>query len=321
MYLKTAIIVAWLGASYGLLVFGHFGWVTCLVLTISVGLAVAAVGFDIQHDANHGSYSRSPSINRALGFTLDLVGGSSYVWSFKHNVFHHTYTNIAGADADLAAGPMLRFSPAQSRWRVHRLQPIYVWALYAMLPVKWEFFDDFRDLVKGRIAGQPFPRPSALGLTSLIGGRLFFFGWALVLPMFFHPIGWVLLSFALASGMLGLTLAITFQLAHCMAEAEFPALPADGVMHGDWAEHQVRTTVNFARNNPLLTWYLGGLNFQIEHHLFPKICHVHYPALSKIVEKTCADFGLPYHAHPTMRAALASHLRLLGRLGKADPVV
>ena len=150
----------------------------------------------------------------------------------------------------------------------------------------------------------------------MFGARLFFFGWTLVLPAVLHPIWAVLLLHLFASFTLGIVLAISFQLAHCHDEAEFPTVTECARADRDWAVHQLETTADFAQQNTLLTWFLGGLNFQIEHHLFPKVCHVHYPALSRIVAATCAEYGVPYRVHTTLRAALASHIRWLAALGR-----
>ena len=111
-----------------------------------------------------------------------------------------------------------------------------------------------------------------------------FIAWAFGVPLLFHPWWVVLLFYATTSLVLGTTLAVVFMLAHCVEEAEFPELPPETVrLPRPWAVHQVQTTVDFARGNRLLTWYVGGLNFQIEHHLFPHICHVHYPRIAEIV--------------------------------------
>jgi linoleoyl-CoA desaturase len=316
MVAKTATVLASLATCYLVLVFGNLPWPGSALVAVILGFAVAAVGFNVQHDASHGSFSSHRALNRALAFTLDLVGGSSYVWRFKHNILHHTYPNVSGMDADIAPGPFLRFAPAQPWRRWHRFQAIYVWALYALLPVKWQFIDDVQEVACGRIGPQPFPRPGALELIGLIVGKLAFFTWALAIPLLFHPVGVVLTHYAIAFATLGVTMAVTFQLAHCVSGARFPEPSADGRIELGWAEHQVQTTLNFSRNNRFLTWYLGGLNYQIEHHLFPRICHVHYPAISHIVEETCRRHGLPYHTQDTALAAIAAHVRLVHRLGR-----
>jgi linoleoyl-CoA desaturase len=321
MWLKTVVMFAWWAGSYLLLVFGHVaGWQRVL-LAASLGLAMAGIGFSVMHDANHGSFTRRPMVNRALGFALDLIGGSSYLWRQKHNVLHHTYTNVTPLDVDLGGNALLRFSPDQPHRRLMRFQHLYVWALYAVYPLGWWFVDDFARLVRGRVGENAIPLPGRAEVVALLLGKVFFVGWAVIVPLVVHPTLLVLPLAAVTVATLGVTLAVTFQLAHCVGEATFHDGRAPLPVR-DWAAHQVATTVDFARENRLLGWYLGGLNFQIEHHLFPKVCHVHYRALSGIVEATCAAHGVRYTAQPTLRAAVASNVRWLRRLGSgAGPAI
>jgi linoleoyl-CoA desaturase len=252
-----------------------------------------------------------------MGMTLDLMGASSYVWHWKHNIFHHTYTNISGADDDIALGPFGRLSPAQPRYRIHRLQQFYLWALYGFLLPKWHFVDDFKNIGQARIAENRFPRPRGWKLLELAFGKVLFFGWAFLVPLLFHH-WWVVIVFYAATWFaVGVILSVVFQLAHCVEQADFPEPPAGSDHLPDaWAVHQVRTTVDFARRNRVLTWYLGGLNYQIEHHLFPKVCHVHYPRISGIVQAVCAEFGVRYVANDELLKALSSHWRWLRRMGR-----
>ena len=116
----------------------------------------------------------------------------------------------------------------------------------------------------------------------------------------------------------GFVLSIVFQLAHTVETAEFPAANKEtGKMEDEWAVHQLRTTANFATRNRFICWWVGGLNFQIEHHLFPRILHIHYPEISKIIKKACQDFGMPYHEFTKMRTAIASHVKHLKSLSVA----
>lgn len=320
MHAKTAIILAWFGASYGSLLAwgGASGWLAS-ALTSSLALATAGIGFAIMHDANHGAYSRSAAVNGAWGHAVDLIGGSSYVWRFKHNVQHHTYANIDGMDADIDAGPLLRLAPSQPLRAFHRFQHLYAWPLYGVLALKWWLVDDVVDLVRGRIGPVAFRRPTGLGLAALLAGKLAFFGWALVVPALVFRSAWVAPFFLLGAGVLGLVLSTVFQLAHAVPQARFHAArPGDQRMPTGWAEHQVRATADFAPRNRVLSWYVGGLNFQVEHHLFPEVCHVHYPALARIVEKACGEHGVPYRVQPSLRAAVAQHFRHLRALGRRD---
>jgi len=249
--------------------------------------------------------------------TLDMLGASSYLWRFKHNLSHHTYTNVAGADDDIDIGPLARLSPAQPRRSVHRLQQFYIWPLYGLLVHKWHLVYDFKNVARARIAQNRIPRPRGWSLVELIGGKVFFFGWAFLVPVMFHPWWVVVLYYTGTAFVIGFVLSVVFQLAHCVEEASFPEPLAgtDRLPHG-WAVHQVETTVDFARNDRLLTWYLGGLNFQIEHHLFPRICHIHYPRIADIVQAVSAEFGVRYTVHRGLFSAISSHWRWLERMGR-----
>jgi len=319
MYGKTAIVLAWLAASYTLLVFAAEVWWLALPLAVSLGLAMAAVGFNVQHDGGHRAYSNHRWINKLAALTLDLLGGSSYVWARKHNSIHHSFSNITGHDDDIDLHSIARLSPHQKRLEFHRLQHFYLWAVYGLLPIKWHLISDFRHVITGRIGEHRFPRPRGWDLMIFIAGKAVFFTLALVIPMLLHPWWLVLPVYAAATYVEGLALSIVFQLAHCVEDADFPLPRQDtGRMEFEWASHQVETTVDFARQNGLLSWFIGGLNFQIEHHLFPQICHVNYAALAPLVEDTCREFGLRYTVHQTFLAGVASHFRWLRRMGMAD---
>jgi linoleoyl-CoA desaturase len=323
MYFKTATILAWFFGAYLLLLFVAASWWTAVPLAVVIGVAMAAIGFNIQHDGGHRAYSDRPWINKMMALTLDLMGGSSYLWNWKHNSIHHTYTNINGHDDDINVGFLARLSPEQRRFVFHRFQGIYLWILYGFLAIKWHFFDDFYNIAVGRIGGHRIPRPRGKDLAVFIGGKVAFFSMAFGIPMLLHPWWAVLGVYAIAAFVSGVVLSVVFQLAHCVAEADFPvpvAVPPNGErIENEWAIHQVQTTVDFARGNKVLCWFLGGLNFQVEHHLFSRICHVHYPALSKLVEETCREHGIRYAAHKSFFAALASHYRWLVEMSRPVP--
>ncbi len=321
MYFKTASILAWFVGAYVLLMFVVSSWWLVLPLAIILGLSMAAIGFNIQHDGAHRAYSNRQWINKIMALTLDLMGGSSYLWDWKHNSIHHTYPNIDGHDDDINIGFLGRLAPQQIRLPFHRLQGFYLWVLYGLLAVKWHLFDDFYQIARGRIGGHKIPRPKGKDLVVFISGKIVFFSLAFVIPMLLHPVWAVLFVYTVAAFVSGLVLSVVFQLAHCVGEAEFPsptsvAGTAALQIQNEWAIHQVQTTVNFARGNRVLRWFLGGLNFQIEHHLFHKVCHIHYPALSKVVEEVCREFGVKYAEHRTFFSAVASHFRWLVLMGR-----
>jgi linoleoyl-CoA desaturase len=317
MYLKTALVLCWFVGSYlALLLLGGPWWLN-VPLAVSLGLSMAGVGFNIQHDGSHGAYSEYPWLNKLMAMTLDLLGGSSYIWARKHNSIHHSYANIAGHDDDIDIGFFGRLSPHQKRLRFHRFQHWYLWPLYGCLPIKWQIYDDFRDMFNGQIGSQQFSRAQGWDLITFIGGKVIFFTLALGIPLCLYPPLAVFSLWILTSFVQGVVLSIVFQLGHCVEEAAFhQPNPDTGRMDAPWAVHQVETTVDFARSYRLLSWYIGGLNFQIEHHLFPRICHLHYPALAPLVESTCREFGLRYQAHETLFSGIASHFRWLRRMGK-----
>lgn len=320
LWLKTAVLGVWLAGSYWLLVFiVSQPWLAVLT-SASLACAMAGVGFNVMHEGGHRAYASSASVNRGMAFSLDLLGGSSYFWRYKHGIAHHSYPNIAGSDDDVYLGMLGRLTPHDRRRGFHRFQHLYVWGLYALLAIKWQLLDDFRSIAKPGVADTHVPRPPAGEQMLFWAGKLLFFGLALGLPLFFHPWLHVVACYLLIGTILGLLLSVVFQLAHCLGEAKFATPPLPGhALACDWATHQVESTVDFARGNGLLTWFIGGLNFQIEHHLFPRVCHTHYPALSKIVERVCAKHGVRYLAHATAGKALRSHYRWLRKLGRAAP--
>ncbi|MBI3105977.1 MAG: acyl-CoA desaturase [Candidatus Rokubacteria bacterium] len=319
MYLKTAILLADFAVLYALLVFVAQAWWQGLLLAVPLGLSAAGIGFNIQHDGGHHAYSNHVWVNKLMAMTLELIGGSSYLWHWKHVVLHHTYVNITGHDTDIDLGLLARLTPHQRRLPYHRWQHLYLWPLYGLLAIKWQLVDDFQKLISGRISSQPFPRPTGRERAIFIAGKAIFFAVAFGIPLLFHSIGVVLLYYGITGLVAGMALSVVFQVAHCVEEAEFP-LPREetGCIEHAWAIHQAETTVDFARRSRVVTWLIGGLNFQIEHHLFPRICHVNYPAISKLVEETCREFGITYTEHRSFPAGLASHFRWLRRMGMPD---
>jgi linoleoyl-CoA desaturase len=321
MYLKTAIILLWLATAYVLLVFATSSLIMAIISAVAVAQGFALVGFNIMHDGNHGGYSRSRKVNSIMGFTLNLIGGSSWFWKHKHNILHHTYTNINELDEDIHVDGIMRMSPVQPRRPWHRFQHLYAFPAYSLMSLLWVTIGDFRKFFSGRIGDYKLPKISAGETTLFFLTKVFYFGYMLVLPMFFHPVLQVLAFFVLVHVVLGFSLALTFQLAHVVEGNTFPEPdPASATIENEWAIHEVETTADFAPKSRLAHWYFGGLNFQIEHHLFPRICHIHYPAISKVVKKVCEEFGINYVSYPTVRAAVGAHFRFLRTLGREDEI-
>jgi linoleoyl-CoA desaturase len=319
MYAKTIILLLSFFGLYSLLVLVAHAWWQVASLCIMLGVVTAGIGFGIQHDGAHHSYSDSLWVNKLMAMSLDLIGGSSYIWHWKHNVLHHTYTNISGYDMDLDVGILGRLSPSHPHLAFHRWQHYYLWLLYGLLAIKWHFYDDFYCLIAGKIGDRRYPRPKFRHLVKFFGGKLIFFALAFAIPLQFHSLSQVLASYGLVAVTLGVVLSVVFQLAHVVEEADFPLPIAEvSLIEKDWAVHQIETTINFSRNNHLMTWLLGGLNFQVEHHLFPNICHINYPELSKVVEQTCREYGVRYNQHSSFWSGLSSHYRWLRKMGTSS---
>ncbi|RZK27315.1 MAG: acyl-CoA desaturase, partial [Hymenobacter sp.] len=247
---KAILLVSSLVALYTHLVFftPALGWVVleCVVL----GTVVALVGFNVMHDGAHGSFSRFPRLNRAAAFTLDVLGGSSYMWDAKHNTVHHMYTNIDGVDDDLDIRPWMRLTPDQPRHRAHRFQHLYFGFFYCLLFISWILFTDYQKYFTRRI-GSVALKPMSLNDHLIFWGfKVFNLGLFIGLPV--YMVGWQswLVGFLVSGAVAGFVLSIVFQLAHTVEQAAFP-VPHETTrkMEDEWAIHQLRTTANFATDN------------------------------------------------------------------------
>lgn len=323
LYLKTVFMFAAYIVPYFLIIFEVFdSKLIWLLLSAVMGFAMAGIGLCVMHDANHGSYSKNVKLNGILGYlSLNMLGGHSINWRIQHNVIHHTYTNVHEHDEDIAPPGFLRFEPHAKRKSVHKLQFLYAWFFYGMMTLMWSTTKDFRQLLRYNKKGMLKTANTTLAreLGIVIASKIIYYGYML-LPYFLVPemrfIEW-LAGFVVLHYIAGLVLAMIFQPAHVVEETEFP-LPSDsGSIENHWAIHQMQTTMNFANGDPIFSWLVGGLNFQVEHHLFPTISHVHYSKISPIVEATAKEFGVPYKSRRTFVGALWSHELMLWRLGRA----
>jgi linoleoyl-CoA desaturase len=313
MYTKIAVIGICTVACYA--AYLSLSGAIVIVIAVPFGILLASVGFNVQHDGGHESLSRFRFINRCGAFSLDLIGGSSYVWRWKHNLYHHSYPNVGGVDSDIEIAPVGRLAPFHTRHWFHRYQHIYLWLLYGLLPVKWHFFDDFRDVLRGQIGGMPLPPPRGLDLLVFLFGKAAFFVTAFLIPSLVHGITLALTFYLVTAMVVGIVLSVIFQLAHCVEGTAFYL----GKAADEWALHQIATTADFAPRSRLLRWSIGGLNFQIEHHLFPRLSHVHYPRIAPVVQRVCEERGVPYRVHKTFGDALRSHYRLLRENARISP--
>jgi len=313
MYIKAAALILLSLASYVVLVFRDNSLPVDIGACVVLALALAGIGFNVQHDGNHGGFSKSRLVNRATGFTLDLIGASSYYWKQKHNLNHHTYTNIPEEDADIELGWFARMCDDHDWHWFHRYQQFYLWFLYAFVHVRY-VYSDWLCLITGIQGGKRVRRPSGGDLATLLSGKAIFLALAFVLPFTQHSALAVTGGFLAVSMLMGIIFSIVFQLAHTVDTVEHPS-EKDGVQRDEWVVHQIRTTSNFATGSRFLRVALGGLNFQREHHLFPKISHVHYPALARIVKQVCDEYNVKYAETPRLADALRSHYRFLKHMG------
>ena len=317
MYAKTAIVFAWWLVAYLLILLGGFHPLVNLTLCVVWGFAIASIGFNVMHDANHGGYSSHAWVNKLFSLSAEFLGISGFRWRTKHNVWHHTYTNIAGMDDDIETYGTVRLSPHEPWKPMHRFQHWYFPIVYCFIGFDF-IIRDFMMILTGKSDEQHvYPKLSTYDKIVFWGGKVFFFAIMIGLPLLVLPWWQVLIGFCVVLFTVGLLTGLVFQLAHIMEAAEYPEPVGDPLhIENEWAVHEVETTVNFAPRNRLLNWYIGGLNYQIEHHLLPHISHIHYPALAPIVKKTCEAFGIKYYSYPTWRQAFMSHWRALRDLGK-----
>ncbi len=318
LYIKTLTLIPAALLIYFSIIFLHPSLLVGIILWGLLGFSFACIGFNVMHDACHGSYSTKKWVNNILGLSINCMGGNAFIWKFKHNIIHHTFTNVDGIDDDIEKLPILRQCESQKRLRIHRYQHIYSVLAYSLSSFLWVFFMDFHKYFRKKILDTP--------MNNVTMKEHFIFWLSKVLYVVFYvavPIyvtGLIPWAFGFAAMHLieGFVLAMVFQLAHVVEDTHFvdSALHEKTKIEQEWAVHQVRTTANFATKNKVISWFVGGLNFQVEHHLFPKVSHIHYPVISKFVKECCAEYNLRYINYPTLSSAVASHFRFMKFLAR-----
>jgi linoleoyl-CoA desaturase len=316
MIVKTVFMFSLYLIPYFLLIGGVTAnpWVM-LGLCMVMGFGMAGIGLSIMHDANHGAYSNKPWVNNLLGLSLNLVGGHALNWKVQHNVLHHTYTNIHDVDEDISPRGILRMAP-ESKWiPLHKYQHYYGWFFYGLMTLVWVLVKDYVRIIKYQREGliKKQRTSAAKEWTIMLATKAVYFTYILAVPMWLLPVtfGQVIIGFLVMHYIAGFILAIIFQPAHVVEGTEYPMPDEQGNLENNWAIHQLHTTTNFGHKEKLFSWYVGGLNYQVEHHLFPNICHVHYRDIAKIVEQTAKEFNLPYKSKETFFDAVVAHARQL----------
>ncbi|HTF81890.1 MAG TPA: acyl-CoA desaturase [Cytophagales bacterium] len=317
LYIKTFTFFSIFLGAYLSLLFGGFDLWVNNILWIVIGLSAVFLAVNCGHDAIHGAYSQKKWVNRLMSNTYNILGANSYLWSIQHNIVHHTYTNIEGADEDIQAIPFARLSPVQ-KWRpIQRYQHIWVFILYAFGTLFWVFSKDYKKFFQKSIGNYDNSKHPKIQYFNLFFFKLVYYTIFIFLPVYMIDMPWyqVVGGFVLGHLFEGLAVATIFALAHVVERTQFPIPDHVGSMENNWAIHQMYTTANFGTKSKITSFFTGGLNFQIEHHLFPQICHVHYPVLSEIVKKKAWEFQIPYIEYTSFYDALKSHMALLKQLG------
>lgn len=318
LFVKAVILMISFVLVYTHLVFFtpnvFFSIIECIIL----GGVASAIGFNVMHDGAHGSFSSNKLVNRFAAFSLNILGGNSFMWNVKHNIIHHAFTNVDGVDDDIDIQPWMRMSQTQKKYKLHKYQHIYFWLLYSLLYLFWIFVLDYQKYFKSRIGNMELKKMSLSDHLVFWGFKLFHAFLFIGLPIYMLGFTSWVIGFLIFTSFAGLVLSLVFQLAHTVEHTAFP-LPDEvtGKMENEWAVHQIKTTANFATQNKVICWLVGGLNFQIEHHLFPKISHVHYPKISKIIREACNEYGIEYIEYSKMRYAVASHVAFLKQMGRS----
>jgi linoleoyl-CoA desaturase len=296
---------------------------TALFFVVLMGIGEAGIGMSVMHDAAHGAFSGKQWVNTLFASTMYLLGSNTINWKIQHNMLHHTYTNIYGYDPDIETKAIIRLCDHAPLKKFHKYQFIYAFFFYGLMTLS-KLITDFGQLIEFNRIG--LTRQQSSGpvkeMVKLISSKVIYVVIIIGLPLLFTDFKWwqVLLGFSILHITAGMIMSTIFQMAHVVEGAEQPIPDRDGVIKNDWAIHQLRATSDFARTNRLLSWYAGGLNFQIEHHLFPKVCHIHYRKIASIVEATAKEFGYPYNLKSSFLDAFISHVRRLKELGRL-PVV
>lgn len=316
LYLKAWILIPAAIGIYLFLLLGHYTGLMGILASVFLGLTLVCIAFNVMHDACHSSYSGKKWINNIMGLSMNALGSNAFLWKIKHNIIHHTFTNIDGIDDDIANGPLLRQCVTQKWLPMHRFQFLYMFVLYSFSTLSWMLRYDYVIYFTKKINSTTINRIDLKQHVIFWASKLFYAFFYMLMPIYF--LGWQpwLIGFLIVHITMGLTLSVVFQLAHVVEKTAFDvAGETRRVIDSEWAVHEIRTTADFAPENRIISWLVGGLNFQLEHHLFPQISHIHYPAISKIVRQQCELFGLPYNYYPTAWQAIYSHIRLMRKLG------
>jgi linoleoyl-CoA desaturase len=315
IYTKATLLLISIAVAYASILFFQ-SWTAQIILWALLGMIFAAIGFNLMHDSAHGSFSSKSWVNQMMGYSLNIIGGNVFLWKLKHNQIHHVYTNIQGVDEDIDVEPFLRVNEQQKKYWFHKYQYIYWAVIYGTTYFLWVYVKDFNKYFTRKIGETPIRKIPRSEHIIFWASKLFYVAAFILVPIL--VVGWLktLIGYTVMLFVTGWIIAVVFQLAHVVEGRTFHLPNTDGrMLKEEWAVHQVNTTANFATKSKIVSWLTGGLNFQVEHHLFPRISHIHYPYINKIVRDTCKEYGIDYQEYPNVLSAIrahVSHLRILG---------
>lgn len=317
LYFKAVIMVVLFWGVYIHLLVATPIWYLALLECVMLGGLTAGIGFNVMHDGSHGSFSTRKTVNKLAAYSISMLGANHFMWNMKHNMIHHSFTNVDGVDDDIEIGFLMRMAPTQKKYKLHRFQHWYFWILYTLLYAFWIFFSDYKKYFTQKIGEIPLKRMTIKEHVMFWVVKLYHAVAFVIVPVYLVGFKFWIIGFSIYVVVAGFILSIVFQLAHTVEHTHFPvADESSNKLPDEFAAHQIKTTANFATKNKLVSWLVGGLNFQIEHHLFPKISHVHYPKISKIIKQVCEEYQLQYIEYPTMRSAVWAHIKFLKNMGR-----
>lgn len=320
MFFKTVLFISMLCIAYSMLFIKYENIIVFYGIWLALGLSATFTGLNIAHDAVHGAYSNNKNVNHYLGFIFYIIGANPYMWGIIHNRIHHNYTNIQDHDSDISYIPFVRLTPHQKRRWYHRYQHIYIYYLYCFTTLAYVFFKDYHTFFLKKIGNFENLIHPGKELINLFFYKILYFIIYIGIPVMFIQQPWYIIvsGFFFMHFVAGLVLAIIFNTGHLVDSIEFPLPTKENKIERTWATHQMYTTSSFARKSRIVNFLFGGLNFQIEHHLFPGICHIHYKDISGLVKSTAEEFNIPYIENKTFLDTLSSHKKLLKYLGTHD---
>ena len=308
--------------SFALILNNQFNVFVMWFLSFTMGLGLSGVGLCIMHEANHGAYNKKKFINYLAGSIINIMGSHRYLWQLRHNGLHHVYTNMFDYDYDMARTFLIRHSRDWERKWYHRYQHIYALLIYFNYTLIWILVYDWIHLVEfyGKVGTKKNKAIPIHVIISIFFWKMVHLYLMIVLPYMVLDLAlWqVLIGFVTMHWTLSAIIGVTFQVNHTIEGTVNIEADAQGVIQESWAKQMVKTSFNFSTKNKAVTYFLGGLNFQIEHHLFPKMSYSHFFAIKPMVKEVLEKHGYTYNDCGSWLNAILMHLKYLKRLGNGS---